>query len=415
MESILSPKNVVKDESELDVVFDTIISIEEVDSTNGWVYDFTVKDTRNFNIFNGLGLRDSFHSSGMSIKTVIKGVPRFTELLSATKNPKMVNCIIYTKEKCSNINELSEKYGKLLVGIKMKKMTLSHEIIPPNTPLEEWHNIFINLFPDRKYSLDSRIRFNLNLEMLYEYRITIKSIAKSIEKRFNDAIVLYTPESDGILDVFIDSTLYNKGTIDDIEYHLEEKILPILLDTNISGVEGINEIFYENRDDEWIITTEGSNLRELFALKDVDYVKTICNNMWEIYEVLGIEAAREFLIQEYTSVVSSDGTFVNSCHIELLVDVMVSAGTINSINRYGQKKMGGSAISKASFETSMDVFTNSAINGELENTNGASVSIMLGKLPKVGTGIVDLLVDVDALTATNNKPSIFKQKIKLKL
>ena len=56
--------------------------------------------------------------------------------------------------------------------------------------------------------------------------------------------------------------------------------------------------------------------------------------MWEIYEVLGIEATRQFLLEEYTDVVSSDGTFINSCHIELLVDIMTSFGSINSIRNW---------------------------------------------------------------------------------
>ena len=43
---------------ERDVYFDKIVSIEYVEATTGLVYDFTVAKTRNFNLFNGLIVRD---------------------------------------------------------------------------------------------------------------------------------------------------------------------------------------------------------------------------------------------------------------------------------------------------------------------------------------------------------------------
>ena len=119
--------------------------------------------------------------------------------------------------------------------------------------------------------------------------------------------------------------------------------------------------------------------------------------MLEIYRVFGIEATRQFLIEEFMDVVSSDGTFVNSSHVELLVDLMVYTGTIISISRYGQKKVGSGPMSKASFEESLENFLKAGLNGEKETTDGVSASIMLGKLPKTGTGVFDLKVDVNAI------------------
>ena len=162
----------------------------------------------------------------------------------------------------------------------------------------------------------------------------------------------------------------------------------------------MKEIFFEkrtNQKEEWIVTTEGSNLYGLFTHSLVDKKRTLSNNMWEIYRVFGIEATRQFLIEEFMDVVSSDGTFVNSSHVELLVDLMVYTGTIISISRYGQKKVGSGPMSKASFEESLENFLKAGLNGEKETTDGVSASIMLGKLPKTGTGVFDLKVDVNAI------------------
>jgi DNA-directed RNA polymerase II subunit RPB1 len=119
--------------------------------------------------------------------------------------------------------------------------------------------------------------------------------------------------------------------------------------------------------------------------------------MWEIYQIFGIEATRQFLIEEYMDVVSSDGTYVNQSNVELLVDVMVYTGSIISISRYGQKKVGCGPMAKASFEESLENFLKAGLNGERESTDGVSASIMLGKMPKTGTGVFDMLIDVQKL------------------
>jgi hypothetical protein len=190
--------------------------------------------------------------------------------------------------------------------------------------------------------------------------------------------------------------------------YAEDRILPNLLNVKLCGITGINDIYFEKRNDEWVITTEGSNLYELFSNPLVDKYKTMCNNMWEIYNIFGIEATRQFLVEEYIDVVCSDGTWVNSCHVELLVDIMCNTGSIISISRYGQKKLDIGPLSKSSFEESVDQFLKSGINGAKENTKSVSASIMLGKPSKTGTGIMEMLIDIPMIL--NNKKSLETMK-----
>ena len=179
--------------------------------------------------------------------------------------------------------------------------------------------------------------------------------------------------------------------------YMEDVVLSALLDIRISGIQGIKDIFFEKRKSEWIITTEGSNLYQLFTNPLIDKTRTMSNDMWEIYNIFGIEAARQFLIEEYMDIVSSDGTFVNSSNVELLVDIMVYTGSIISISRYGQKKVGCGPMAKASFEESLENFLKAGVNGEKESANGVSASIMLGKMPNIGTGVFDLMIDLPKL------------------
>ena len=54
-------------------------------------------------------------------------------------------------------------------------------------------------------------------------------------------------------------------------------------------------------------------------------------------------------------------------------------------------------MAKASFEESLENFLKAGVNGEKENANGVSASIMLGKMPNIGTGVFDLIVDIQKL------------------
>ena len=115
--------------------------------------------------------------------------------------------------------------------------------------------------------------------------------------------------------------------------------------------------------------------------------------MWEIYHNLGIEAARQFLIDEFTFVVSSDGSYINARHIMLVSDIMTQHGSILSISRYGIKREQTGPIAKASFEESLDNFMKAGAFGETDITDGCSASIMLGKMTKAGTGLCELLLE----------------------
>ena len=416
---------------------------------------------------------NTFHSAGLTIKSVVVGVPRFSELLNATKDPKMVNCLIYLTEPFEDIAGIRKRIGNTFTEITLKKLYKSSEFI--KGPLEKWHHLFCNVYDIDASNLGWRIRFELNKDVVYEYQVTMRAIKEAIEEAFPTMTVLYTPESKGIVDVFIDEYKNrdekgekdgeeeedemdeideddkddkekdepeeeddkdideteadvdedeedepeeDKKTIELVHEELEEtyvddmvmiedKIIPQLLSLQISGIKGVNGIFFEKRKnevEEWVITTEVSNLYCIFADPLVDKKRTLCNNMWEINKVFGIEATRQFLIEEFMDVVTSDGTFVNSSHVELLVDLMVYTGSIISISRYGQKKVGSGPLSKASFEESLENFLKAGLNSEKETTDGVSASIMLGKIPKTGTGVFDLKMDIDAIINHQVKP-----------
>ena len=119
--------------------------------------------------------------------------------------------------------------------------------------------------------------------------------------------------------------------------------------------------------------------------------------MWEINEIMGIEAVRQFLIDEFKFVVSSDGTYINERHIKILVDIMTQHGIICSVSRYGMKKDNSGPLAKASFEQSLDNFIRAGFYSEKDPLNSISSNIMCGKRSKIGTGMCDIMQDFTKL------------------
>ena len=150
------------------------------------------------------------------------------------------------------------------------------------------------------------------------------------------------------------------------------------------------EIVSEKR---WILETDGTNLLDIFTSKYVDSYNTTTNDIIEIYETLGIEAARTKLIEEIRGVVEYEGSYINIRHIELLCDIMTSTGILLSINRQGINRGDSGPLAKCSFEDTTDQLIKSSLFGEIDKLLGVSSNIMMGQKIKAGTNNCELLFD----------------------
>jgi DNA-directed RNA polymerase II subunit RPB1 len=129
------------------------------------------------------------------------------------------------------------------------------------------------------------------------------------------------------------------------------------------------------------------------AHEKIDATQTLSNNVWDVYHILGIEAAREFLIEEFSRIMS----VINLCDIQLLVDTMTYSGTLSSISRHAMKRDQAGSLAKAGFEETLDNFCKAGLYGETDNLHGVSASIICGKLAKIGTGGFDILQNFNAI------------------
>lgn len=397
-----------------DVYFDEVLSVEYVDGTTDNVYDLTVEVTRNFQLWNGQNIKDTFHRAGQSEKTMTAGVPRFQELLNATKNPRIVNHKIFFQRGNTSIQEMRKTVGSSIVGMTMADISKSITI-EMNKKDEPWYPAYKILFSDEFSEHDHCITFNLDMKKLFEFKLTMQQIADHIHQEYSDLYCVFSPPAKGQLDVFVDTNnihlpenrlLFVSQENAKVIY-LEEVVQASLEKIYICGIPSISEVFYlKEGKDEWIVETNGfcsksiskqySSFKRLLAHPEVDYTRTISNNVWDIYEVLDIEAARQFLIEEFMGIMEG----INICHAMILVDRMTHNGTISSITRYTMKKEESGPMGKASFEETMDNFLNAAAEGDREPTEGVSASIICGKRASIGTGMIKLSIDIGMLPKT---------------
>ena len=248
-------------------------------------------------------------------------------------------------------------------------------------------------------------------QKMFNNKLSLQQLSHFIEEEYDDLFVFSPPEQAQI-DIFVDT---EQVTLPDdraafieeenaINIYLEECVLTTLENLYVCGIPAILEVFYTKKDNEWFAETNGinskkiskqySSFKKLLSLPNIDYTKTISNNVWDIYEILDIEAARQFLIEEFTEVM---GTGINICHTSLLVDRMTHTGTIASITRYTLKNDEAGPCCKSSFEETLDNFLDAGAQGLVENTKGVSAAIMCGKRSAIGTGFSKVMIDFDAL------------------
>jgi len=327
---------------------------------------------------------DTFHKAGSSISTVISGVPRFTELLNATKNPKQVVLTLYlSKDKESKDKESKESIHKVrdFIAGKIVEVTLKHcikkyTIIPLQTfTFPPYFDLYKQLYTFKLNEQQYIVKhIECDISVLYTHRIPLYHIKQKLEEHIPHSVCLLSPDTLGIIDWFIPLPF------EDIHNN----------HIYIKGIPGIQAMLLQPSTNEWVIEAIGSNMKACLANPLFDISRVCSNNMWEIYTLLGIEATREFLIREFVKIISTD-SYINKCHIELLVDTMIYTGVITSISRYGVHKHQVGPLTKASFEESLDNFLKAGAYCEVEDTKGVSAAVMCGKPSSIGSGLCQLI------------------------
>jgi len=297
-----------------------------------------------------------FHFAGVSEMQITQGLPRLIEIFDARKTPSTPSMEIYLDKEHNN-----EKQARTMAE-KIKETTFE----------EIMEQIKIN-FGDKK------IIANINSAAVKSIHTSLSTISEKLkEKGYANKV------KDNTL-VFWEPTLDFKQL-----YKLKEKLKTI----HISGVKGISQILVVKRDSNYIILTAGTNLGDIFVMKGVDTTRTSTNDLHEINKVLGIEAARNAIINELRKTIEAQGLDINIRHIKLAADSMSQSGEVKGSTRMGIISQKSSVLARASFETPIKHFINATLKSTKDELTSVIENIILNQPIPVGTGLPGLLVKV---------------------
>lgn len=300
------------------------------------------------------------HFVGVTEMKVTLGLPRLIEIFDARKQPSTPMMTVYLEKDYANNEEKARKIAANLLEIRIENIQSI---------------VNVNL-------LQSSVEVVLDMNFMKDFNLTKEEVVSALEKNFKKAKI-ETDRGKIIL------KLSKKGTgIRDL-YAFKVKVL----DSFVRGVQGITQVLPINEGGEFIIKTAGSNLKKVLNMEGVDKSRTTTNNVFEIAEVLGIEAARNAVMHEVLATLEEQGLDVDVRHVMLVADAMTRIGEIQGIGRYGIAGGKGSVLARASFEVPLAHLFNASVYGEIDRLTSVVENVMINQPVPVGTGLPKLIVD----------------------
>lgn len=379
-----------------------------------------------------------FHNTGNASKDVTVGIPRLKEILNATLKPSKPTSTIYLSSEFDRDIRKFEKRQKTstdndiicdLINIANKFVHVTIEqlletdikllyVQDGDVPCADrmnflkydeykkpwWVKMHNKIFGKPRILPNSWvIHLIFNKQKLYNYNLTVRKLASiidmhSIGKHDRVLYCIPSPEVIGEIICYINfddlinhyKSIKKSEPLCEINHHfkvVKNVIVKFIKSISDQGHSGITNVYTRKINEQWVVDAQGSNLIQLFNDPKIDNSKTICDNMWEIYKHLGIDAVRTFIIQELVRIVSFDGTYVNIRHFEQIANEMTRTGTITRINRTGIAKDRG-PLTRIMFEDSITNLNEASAFGEEDDLHAVSAAIMMGIHPPIGTNTV---------------------------
>ncbi|MDI9610919.1 MAG: DNA-directed RNA polymerase subunit A'' [Archaeoglobaceae archaeon] len=302
----------------------------------------------------------TFHYAGVAELNVTLGLPRLIEILDVRKNPSTPMMTIFLEPEIAKDREKAREVANKIEATYLRDLA-DIEV--------DLRSMRIIIKPDK----EALRRKGLTFEELKE------KVEKSIKEDFgqeeeNLIVKISEPSYKYLMDVF-------------------EK----LRDMVVMGIKEIKRVIIRKEGEEYVLYTEGSSLKKVMKVKGVDFSRTLTNDIFEIYEVLGIEAARSAIIKEALSTLEEQGLEVDVRHIMLLADVMTADGELRQIGRHGVAGEKQSILARAAFEMTVNNLLDAAMRGEMDYLRGITENIIIGQPIRLGTGDVELIAKLGGM------------------
>ena len=451
---------ILKQAVDADVVWDEVVDIDvyRPDQTE-YVYDFTVPSTQTFMVDNGVIVHNTlntFHFAGVASKSnVTRGVPRIEEILSLTENPKNPSCEIALFENeqhdKTNVKRLIPLIENVSLGDLVDETEICFDPDDMNTLIDVDRDL-ISQYKEFQHMIaecngedgdvatatpSSRsnwiMRIVLNEKAMVESNVTVDDVYVAIHEKYDASIsCVYADHNADKLIFRIRTDVLNKAPkkgsqpldqSDEI-YRLKKFQETMLTKVELRGVNKITKatprkimsaLTYDTDNgvykakERWVIDTVGTNLMDLLAMDMIDVSRSMTNDIQEVFKVLGVEAARQVILNELRDVIEFDGGYIDAHHMGLLCDRMTCNTSMVAVCRYGINNDDIGPLAKASFEETPEMFFRAARHGELDNMRGLSANVMTGQEGFFGTGAFNVVLDMERMIQLKKDVVVAKQ------
>src|SRR5665647_567951 len=306
----------------------------------------------------------TFHYAGVAEINVTLGLPRLIEIMDARKEPSTPTMTVYLEPEYSNDRDRARE-----VSWQIEEAPL-HEFGDITTDMENMH-VIVHL---NTKVCDKRKISPMEIMEDAPKNILDKRHYRDFEHEINEEIatIIFSPK--------------NKESYQNL-FQLAEHVKNVI----VQGRDKIQRVVVRKEGGEYILYTEGSNIKDVFDVVGVDTTRTRTNNISECANVLGIEAAREAIIHEAVSTLNEQGIAVDVRHLMLVADMMCMEGEVKQIGRHGIAGEKESVLSRAAFEVTVNHLLDAAVANEIDELSGVTENVIVGQPIQLGTGDVKLI------------------------
>ncbi|KAL5833044.1 hypothetical protein ACOSQ3_016718 [Xanthoceras sorbifolium] len=317
----------------------------------------------------------TFHFAGVASMNITQGVPRIKEIINGAK--RISTPIISAELECDD----NENSARVVKG-RIEK-----------TILGQIANSIKIVMTSRK----AAIVIALDMETIQDAHLCINAdIVKEA--------ILQTPklklkqQNITVLDVRkLEIVPPADKSIIHFELNSLKKVLPMVI---VKGIKTVERAVIAEKEEKkkaneneklkkkYRLLVEGTDLLAVMGTEGIDGRKTKSNHVIEVYQTLGIEAARTCIIDEIGETMKHHGMSIDIRHMMLLGDLMTFRGEVLGITRFGIQKMDKSILMLASFEKTADHLFNASANGREDKIEGVTECIIMGIPMQLGTGIL---------------------------
>ena len=338
----------------------------------------------------------TFHFAGVASMNVTLGVPRIKEIINASKviSTPIINAVL--------VNDKDERAARVVKG-RVEK-TLLEDVACYIEDVYKESQAFLQVRIDLK-TID-KLQLELNIDQIANAIVASKLkisrgdvsiISKNkIQVLVNDMVGDFKPigRSSASKEIAMlaarDADERDRLERNSLFFKMQQ-LKRLLTKVVVKGLPEISRAVINVKDDDTKgLLIEGYGLKNVMATDGIIATKTKTNHILEIYQVLGIEAARSSIINEIDYTMGSHGMAVDHRHIQLLGDVMTFKGEVLGITRFGLAKMRDSVLQLASFEKTTDHLFDAAFYMKNDKVEGVSERIILGQTMGIGTGAFKL-------------------------